>query len=1849
MNIRNVVMGLALALGAAVSAFAGPYTWLEYVQSTGKQYVDTGLIGRSGISSEIDMSWDSTGQVIVMGSTGTNSVTNKKQLFAVYGNDITGYNGLLYAYGSGYRGTGWTYTRTKARYTVTSRLFAGDQRVTAVDQETGTVLYDKVGTVADECDTELNMYLFGWNDDGEAKKLSSICIYAMDVFQDDVLVRRFRPAKRKADGAVGLYDVVNDAFYESESGTALLAGPEVIRDTITVVGSPAGVGDPRPTFGDLTCTIGETYEFSVDRTWTNAEGTASAVCTGWRYKLDDGTTTEGSTLSKSIAYDETTRESVLTWFFEPQYRLTVNATARGKVSDDWYAHGTRVSVPVPEPASAMYRFDHWEGTGVTEANRTDDPLVVEMNAPVALTACFKGDYTWLEYVESTGAQYFDTGLPGRNDLSVKMRISQFTSSGYTLGAAKEGQWGNEYVVPFAMMSQGSTGIYIANYVRLSWNTPPTYLCDIDATLTKGRQEVTLTKVADGTVWNTASTSDTRNFDTGYNLYAFALNNNGTAAGFAKMRCHSMVIVQDGEVVRSFRPAKRNADGEPGLYDTVNGKFYPSESGTSLVAGPELAGAYLTVTGSPAEYGRSNPVYGETAHNYGDVAISLSADQYEDGVSAVALGEGYRVPVTGCSISADGAAATFYPSTAFDYTLPLLSQEISAQWVFASEQYRVIARAAAHGKVSVNGGAAAVCVTNWVDVGSEVTITAIPDSEANEFIGWTGLTATEPQAQVTVSGPIDCTASFTSGGKASQWKGGGDGRWSTASNWSGGVLPAEGGAVSIAGGVTVTVDCQTPELASLTVSGEGTTLVFDDGALAAPDALVAEVRAADVQILEGAVVTHARNTMQVADYLASGEWKMNARVHISCSNLTVDADSAIDVDGKGFYQTDTSNDEYGGPGPGGGNVNAKTARGAAGHGGYGSGTHLHDVAEPYVAGMPYGSFRTPVWCGSAGDRGSDVSKLGFPGGGAVRIAATGTVTVDGRISANSVAVDGTDGSRYGGSGGSIWISSKTVVGSGTLSADGGLGSSTGSSNAYTGGGGRIAVEYDPAEMDKLGSLPALVFSVDTPSIVRPTSGVQTTLSSGDVGTLYFTDTRFLGTTFSSSITGVRNGEIHAGSWAGWAPASLAVTGVRVRFVEEGALNVTIPGDVVVSGFNAKLYFGGDENYAWSKYGGIVKHSTYAPRVTLGTLTLKTGGDCCVCPAATNGVAATDRQAQLTVTGSLALTGTDNWSDGSTALVCDCHPTNGASVKIVCGSCEVKTASVISSKGYGTDGTRGATAYGLGPGASSIGGAGYGGVGAARTPGPGGRTYGDAAWPLLPGSSADGSGPGGGVVWMEVEGELKNNGTISADATATGTGAYDKRAASGGSVCITCRTLAGSGKISVVSPQVSLQSGKDVNCSGGGGRIAIRYDAAAQAALETPSSVKIDARGGFTWYWADNPQFENADMGTVWLTDGTLLGNRLSTAGGVQMGEIHLGDWSTWRPSPLTLDGVRVRLAPGTAALELPGDVVISNAARLGFGGGAYALSNSVARLPYTKGVGPKVKIAGDVTLLRGTTSGASANGNFKTEFELLAGDPTGTDAAIGGELEIGGKLTVATNCFVRFTSHPLTGASGLLKVRELQLDEGGTIDAKGRGFSGTTGFAGPTGIGPGAGSAEAASGAHGGNGGAPTEETVGLAYDERKSPVLPGSGGVGRTTNINQWDYSKTSPAGAGGGVIRIECKETMSLAGTVTAEGGDGTDILYGNGAGAGGSVFLCCKTWNPSETLAISANGGDHSGRDGYGGGGGRIAIRRRIDNDPTPTAERTYVSAAAGGSNGRASVLPTDGTVYWGRWNNGMMVIVR
>lgn len=153
-----------------------------------------------------------------------------------------------------------------------------------------------------------------------------------------------------------------------------------------------------------------------------------------------------------------------------------------------------------------------------------------------------------------------------------------------------------------------------------------------------------------------------------------------------------------------------------------------------------------------------------------------------------------------------------------------------------------------------------------------------------------------------------------------------------------------------------------------------------------------------------------------------------------SNVVIQSGAAIHLDGTGTVTT----------GAGGiANSSGIYYSGGGGHGGYGGSA---------LGGNYYGSISSPTTAGSkGGGNGSFPIPTGGLGGGALRLTVNGSLTNDGRISANGKIGSGQNAG--GGAGGSVWLTLGKFYGSGLISANGGPGILPGGGG---GGGGRIAI-------------------------------------------------------------------------------------------------------------------------------------------------------------------------------------------------------------------------------------------------------------------------------------------------------------------------------------------------------------------------------------------------------------------------------------------------------------------------------------------------------------------------------------------------------------------------------------------------------------------------------------------------------------------------------------------------------------------------------------------------------------------------------------------------------------------------
>lgn len=183
-------------------------------------------------------------------------------------------------------------------------------------------------------------------------------------------------------------------------------------------------------------------------------------------------------------------------------------------------------------------------------------------------------YTRLEYIQSSGTQYIDTGFKPNQDTRVvaKAKYTQPSTATYLFGTdAGSGQAGFSFGSANGNLRQfyNKTSTYFQS--GLSFADPIT----IDAN--KNVCSINDTYTVNGTY---------ATFSPGYSMYLFAANRAGSIYGICTATIYSCQIYNNGTLVRDFIPCK-NASGIIGLWDDVNSVFYENAGSGTFSAGPEI--------------------------------------------------------------------------------------------------------------------------------------------------------------------------------------------------------------------------------------------------------------------------------------------------------------------------------------------------------------------------------------------------------------------------------------------------------------------------------------------------------------------------------------------------------------------------------------------------------------------------------------------------------------------------------------------------------------------------------------------------------------------------------------------------------------------------------------------------------------------------------------------------------------------------------------------------------------------------------------------------------------------------------------------------------------------------------------------------------------------------------------------------------------------------------------------------------------------------------------------------------------------------------------------------------------
>ena len=171
----------------------------------------------------------------------------------------------------------------------------------------------------------------------------------------------------------------------------------------------------------------------------------------------------------------------------------------------------------------------------------------------------KSEYTNLEYIESNGNQYINTGVSGDSDIKIvaEFTVTQINSSETTFVFGSQGTDSVRYT-----LGMTSSGAFRSDYGS-EMTSGPTVTLNKKYTITKDKNVCTI----DGT----AVTSTAKTFTGTTNIYLFGRSYSSLSC--SSIRMYSCKIYKNNVLIRDFIPVKRNSDNIRGLYDKTNNKFY----------------------------------------------------------------------------------------------------------------------------------------------------------------------------------------------------------------------------------------------------------------------------------------------------------------------------------------------------------------------------------------------------------------------------------------------------------------------------------------------------------------------------------------------------------------------------------------------------------------------------------------------------------------------------------------------------------------------------------------------------------------------------------------------------------------------------------------------------------------------------------------------------------------------------------------------------------------------------------------------------------------------------------------------------------------------------------------------------------------------------------------------------------------------------------------------------------------------------------------------------------------------------------------------------------------------------
>ena len=1006
---------------AALADLPSGYTELEWIESNGHQYIDTGIKAGSGL--------------IVSGDLRLLSMDPRQALF---GGADDGHNVNPLAITTRQNGEKWNVLRF--HYNKLGNYTTGSS--TSIGIGTGRNLHSRMiwkcsngtfsvggstslglSTLSAKTYTSTNNIYIAWMsgpNGGSASNIkAALMIYGFSIQKssDSSYYRNFVPAIRDSDGAVGMVDTVNEVFYGSLGDLPFKAGPR----TSSIYPSNTMPGSGYRT--ELTI-AGYAGGATVQKRMPVLVRVSPETITAFNYSkcLANGadvffaTDVDGlNRLACDIELWDTNGTS-LVWVKIPELSGTDTkfymfwgsgaAAERPASTEVWSEYVAVWHMNSYDPETGV-RDETGHGWNVTNIyNSTTGYSVTTLtNSPFCGNA--------LNLTRGLeGANYDDYMLHPTNCLPDSLTISCWFKKPDGVGS---------YQSIMRKFGNYGSASWRCGYVEQIYDTNVNYM-KLYYGNSKGSSSVALNSdncpsfVAN---WNhlvyVAATNTVSSYVNGAhkktNTPTAYTDTIGKASAAFKFGGETLPLQVDEARITRIPRSPKWVKAE---YDSMNNANFIRVDGTAA-----LSTVVQVSTDASVEYGA-----GEIAYGF-DEDVAAGTPKTYTAPAVVAVSEGRRAICTGWTLSVDGVAVrdSTTPNAGEDDTTSIVTPSgfTVLQWHWKTQSYVTVASSdALLGSVTGEG---------WQDDGTMVTVTAVPTAQGR-FAQWEGDVSLvgdvyEDEFSFEVDSPVsfrarfggasDCIFTCETSGTVDFYDG---------TYWQGGVVPSAGSAVVFTRppeGVSVTVNVTNAlDLARLDVGfGPGVgSIELELGCGLATNRV-----AGDVVLREGATLTHTCHSTAAE----TKTYALNLEVG---GNVTIEEGAAIDASAKGYYYLK-------GPMPSNGTAYMGAGYGGTSQGGFASDNYSISPRKCF------GSIRRPDEPGSGGGYNNNYNY----GGGVVHLMATnGTLTVNGTIAAN-----GGDVGNSSPAGGSVWIECGTLAGAGSIDAY------AGRASGYShGGGGRIAI-------------------------------------------------------------------------------------------------------------------------------------------------------------------------------------------------------------------------------------------------------------------------------------------------------------------------------------------------------------------------------------------------------------------------------------------------------------------------------------------------------------------------------------------------------------------------------------------------------------------------------------------------------------------------------------------------------------------------------------------------------------------------------------------------------------------------